>query len=83
MALWWHLTYCFWLQVSSSFLKNLLGVIKDTLEITQGGGPTLLELLGKASVTHMWTQIVTSDCKKSTDKMIKTKDETQKWALEF
>uniref|UniRef100_A0A1A7X2J7 Pleckstrin homology domain containing, family G (With RhoGef domain) member 7 n=1 Tax=Iconisemion striatum TaxID=60296 RepID=A0A1A7X2J7_9TELE len=34
--------------VSSSFLKNLLRVIKETLEVTQGGGPTLLELLRKA-----------------------------------
>ncbi|KAF6735637.1 Pleckstrin homology domain-containing family G member 7 [Oryzias melastigma] len=34
--------------VSSSFLRNLLHVIKDTLEITESGGPTLLELLSKA-----------------------------------
>uniref|UniRef100_A0A3P9LHU4 Pleckstrin homology domain containing, family G (with RhoGef domain) member 7 n=1 Tax=Oryzias latipes TaxID=8090 RepID=A0A3P9LHU4_ORYLA len=34
--------------VSSSFLRNLLNVIKDTLEITESGGPTLLELLSKA-----------------------------------
>ncbi|KAK9516862.1 hypothetical protein VZT92_024771 [Zoarces viviparus] len=34
--------------VSFGFLNNLLGVIKDTLEITEGGGPTLLELLSKA-----------------------------------
>ncbi|KAG7217362.1 hypothetical protein INR49_021529 [Caranx melampygus] len=35
--------------VSFGFLNNLLRVIKDTLEITEGGGPTLLELLSKAS----------------------------------
>ena len=40
-------------QVSFGFLNNLLRVIKDTLEITEGGGPTLLELLSKASVTHL------------------------------
>ncbi|XP_068578979.1 pleckstrin homology domain-containing family G member 7 isoform X2 [Cebidichthys violaceus] len=34
--------------VSFGFLNNLLRVIKDTLEITEGGGPTLLELLSKA-----------------------------------
>ncbi|XP_031716479.1 pleckstrin homology domain-containing family G member 7 isoform X2 [Anarrhichthys ocellatus] len=34
--------------VSFGFLNNLLCVIKDTLEITEGGGPTLLELLSKA-----------------------------------
>uniref|UniRef100_A0A8C6PWM6 Pleckstrin homology and RhoGEF domain containing G7 n=1 Tax=Nothobranchius furzeri TaxID=105023 RepID=A0A8C6PWM6_NOTFU len=34
--------------VSSSFLKNLLRVIKQMLEVTQGDGPTLLELLRKA-----------------------------------
>uniref|UniRef100_A0A1A8F7V9 Pleckstrin homology domain containing, family G (With RhoGef domain) member 7 n=1 Tax=Nothobranchius korthausae TaxID=1143690 RepID=A0A1A8F7V9_9TELE len=34
--------------VSSSFLKNLLRVIKQMLEVTQGGGPTLQELLRKA-----------------------------------
>ncbi|XP_061578115.1 pleckstrin homology domain-containing family G member 7 isoform X1 [Cololabis saira] len=41
--------------VSFNFLNNLLHVIKDTLDITQGGGPTLLELLGKAfqeSICH-------------------------------
>lgn len=41
--------------VSFGFLNNLLRVIKDTLEITEGGGPTLLELLGKAfqeSICH-------------------------------
>lgn len=41
--------------VSFGFLNNLLRVIKDTLEITEGGGPTLLELLSKAfqeSVCH-------------------------------
>ncbi|PWA24802.1 hypothetical protein CCH79_00009994 [Gambusia affinis] len=36
--------------VSFSFLNNLLRVIKNLLSITQGGGPTLLELLSKASV---------------------------------
>ncbi|KAL7402170.1 hypothetical protein ABVT39_010784 [Epinephelus coioides] len=35
--------------VSFGFLNNLLRVIKDTLEITEGGMPTLLELLSKAS----------------------------------
>eukprot|EP00064_Thunnus_orientalis_P023382 superscaffoldBa00008786_g23621 len=35
--------------VSFGFLSNLLRVIRDMLEITEGGGPTLLELLGKAS----------------------------------
>lgn len=48
LASWWHLTHCSVLQVSSSFLRNLLNVIKDTLEITESGGPTLLELLSKA-----------------------------------
>ncbi|KAM3609201.1 uncharacterized protein V6R79_010995 [Siganus canaliculatus] len=41
--------------VSFGFLNNLLRVIKDTLEITQGGGPILLELLSKAfqeSICH-------------------------------
>ncbi|XP_045893617.1 pleckstrin homology domain-containing family G member 7 isoform X2 [Micropterus dolomieu] len=41
--------------VSFGFLNNLLRVIKDTLEITEGGGPTLLELLRKAyqeSICH-------------------------------
>ncbi|XP_053174833.1 pleckstrin homology domain-containing family G member 7 [Scomber japonicus] len=41
--------------VSFGFLNNLLRVIKDALEITEGGGPTLLELLGKAfqeSICH-------------------------------
>ncbi|XP_070763723.1 pleckstrin homology domain-containing family G member 7 [Enoplosus armatus] len=41
--------------VSFGFLNNLLRVIKDTLEITEGGGPTLLELLSKAfreSICH-------------------------------
>lgn len=44
------LSVFFLLQVSFGFLNNLLRVIKDTLEITEGGGPTLLELLSKASV---------------------------------
>ncbi|TKS73285.1 Pleckstrin -like proteiny domain-containing family G member 7 [Collichthys lucidus] len=35
--------------VSFGFLNNLFRVIKDTLEINEGGGPTLLELLSKAS----------------------------------
>ncbi|KAL6106960.1 plekhg7 [Pungitius sinensis] len=34
--------------VSFGFLNNLLRAIKDTLEVTRGGGPTLLELLSKA-----------------------------------
>uniref|UniRef100_A0A3B4ZWW2 Pleckstrin homology domain containing, family G (with RhoGef domain) member 7 n=1 Tax=Stegastes partitus TaxID=144197 RepID=A0A3B4ZWW2_9TELE len=41
--------------VSFGFLNNLLRVIRDTLEIAEGGGPTLLELLGKAfqeSICH-------------------------------
>ncbi|CAJ1056976.1 pleckstrin homology domain-containing family G member 7 [Xyrichtys novacula] len=41
--------------VSFGFLTNLLRVIKDMLEISEGGGPTLLELLSKAfqeSVCH-------------------------------
>ncbi|XP_042352796.1 pleckstrin homology domain-containing family G member 7 isoform X2 [Plectropomus leopardus] len=41
--------------VSFGFLNNLLRVIKDMLEITEGGGPTLLELLSKAfqeSICH-------------------------------
>ncbi|XP_068169291.1 pleckstrin homology domain-containing family G member 7 [Antennarius striatus] len=41
--------------VSFGFLNNLLCVIKDTLEITGGVGPTLLELLSKAfqeSICH-------------------------------
>ncbi|KAM4573333.1 pleckstrin homology domain-containing family G member 7 isoform 2-T3 [Odontesthes bonariensis] len=41
--------------VSFGFLNNLLHVIKDTLAITEGGGSTLLELLGKAfqeSICH-------------------------------
>ncbi|XP_039665519.1 pleckstrin homology domain-containing family G member 7 isoform X1 [Perca fluviatilis] len=41
--------------VSFGFLNKILRVIKDTLEITEGGGPTLLELLSKAfqeSVCH-------------------------------
>lgn len=41
--------------VSFGFLNNLLRVIRDTLEISEGGGPTLLELLGKAfqeSICH-------------------------------
>ncbi|KAL7402169.1 hypothetical protein ABVT39_010784 [Epinephelus coioides] len=41
--------------VSFGFLNNLLRVIKDTLEITEGGMPTLLELLSKAfqeSICH-------------------------------
>ncbi|XP_026220648.1 pleckstrin homology domain-containing family G member 7 isoform X2 [Anabas testudineus] len=41
--------------VSFGFLNNLLRVIKDTLESTEGGGPTLLELLSKAfqeSICH-------------------------------
>ncbi|XP_041794466.1 pleckstrin homology domain-containing family G member 7 [Chelmon rostratus] len=41
--------------VSFGFLNNLLRVIKDTLEITEGVGPTLLELLSKAfqeSICH-------------------------------
>ncbi|KAJ4938086.1 hypothetical protein JOQ06_002712 [Pogonophryne albipinna] len=41
--------------VSFGFLNNLLCVIKDTFEITEAGGPTLLELLSKAfqeSICH-------------------------------
>ncbi|KAK7891135.1 hypothetical protein WMY93_023098 [Mugilogobius chulae] len=41
--------------VSFGFLNNLLRVIKDTLVISDGGGPTLLELLSKVfqeSVCH-------------------------------
>ncbi|XP_023125733.1 pleckstrin homology domain-containing family G member 7 [Amphiprion ocellaris] len=41
--------------VSFGFLNNLLRVIRNTLEISEGGGPTLLELLGKAfqeSICH-------------------------------
>ncbi|XP_039990144.1 pleckstrin homology domain-containing family G member 7 [Xiphias gladius] len=41
--------------VSFGFLNNLLRVIKDTLEITEDGRPTLLELLSKAfqeSICH-------------------------------
>ncbi|XP_047451415.1 pleckstrin homology domain-containing family G member 7 [Mugil cephalus] len=41
--------------VSFGFLNNLLRVIRDTLEITEGGGPTLLELLSKVfqeSICH-------------------------------
>ncbi|XP_059190376.1 pleckstrin homology domain-containing family G member 7 [Centropristis striata] len=41
--------------VSFGFLNNLLRVIKDMLEITEGGGTTLLELLSKAfqeSICH-------------------------------
>uniref|UniRef100_A0A8D0ANL7 Pleckstrin homology domain containing, family G (with RhoGef domain) member 7 n=1 Tax=Sander lucioperca TaxID=283035 RepID=A0A8D0ANL7_SANLU len=41
--------------VSFGFLNKILHVIKDTLEIMEGGGPTLLELLSKAfqeSVCH-------------------------------
>uniref|UniRef100_A0A8D3A2T4 Pleckstrin homology domain containing, family G (with RhoGef domain) member 7 n=1 Tax=Scophthalmus maximus TaxID=52904 RepID=A0A8D3A2T4_SCOMX len=41
--------------VSFGFLNNLLRVTKDTLEITEGGGSTLLELLSKAfqeSICH-------------------------------
>lgn len=53
-------TECFLLQVSFGFLNKILHVIKDTLEIMEGGGPTLLELLSKASVTHTWTHINTN-----------------------
>uniref|UniRef100_A0A3Q3XB99 Uncharacterized protein n=1 Tax=Mola mola TaxID=94237 RepID=A0A3Q3XB99_MOLML len=45
----------FLLQVSFGFLNNLLCVIKDTFEITDGDGPTLQELLSKAfqgSICH-------------------------------
>ncbi|XP_029010721.1 pleckstrin homology domain-containing family G member 7 isoform X2 [Betta splendens] len=41
--------------VSSSFLHKLLGAIRATLETSEGGGPTLLELLSKAfqeSICH-------------------------------
>uniref|UniRef100_A0A3Q2DT96 Pleckstrin homology domain containing, family G (with RhoGef domain) member 7 n=1 Tax=Cyprinodon variegatus TaxID=28743 RepID=A0A3Q2DT96_CYPVA len=41
--------------VSHSFLNSLLRVIKNMLSITQGGGPTLLELLSKVfqeSICH-------------------------------
>lgn len=41
--------------VSFGFLNNLFRVIKDTLAISEGGGPTLLELLSKVfkeSVCH-------------------------------
>ncbi|KAM8752090.1 pleckstrin homology domain-containing family G member 7 [Acanthopagrus schlegelii] len=41
--------------VSFGFLNNLLRVIRDTLEITEGGGPTLPVLLSKAfqeSICH-------------------------------
>lgn len=41
--------------VSSGFLKSFLRVIKNMLEITEGGRPTLLDLLGKAfqeSICH-------------------------------
>ncbi|KAK5867610.1 hypothetical protein PBY51_012081 [Eleginops maclovinus] len=41
--------------VSFGFLNNLLRVIKDTFEIAEGDGPTLLDLLSKAfqeSVCH-------------------------------
>ncbi|KAM9351804.1 pleckstrin homology domain-containing family G member 7 [Symphorus nematophorus] len=41
--------------VSFGFLNNLLRVIRDTLQMTEGGRPTLLELLSKAfqeSVCH-------------------------------
>ncbi|XP_035763052.1 pleckstrin homology domain-containing family G member 7 [Neolamprologus brichardi] len=41
--------------VSSGFLNSLLRVIKNMLEITEGGSPTLLDLLGKAfqeSICH-------------------------------
>uniref|UniRef100_A0A3Q3LGW0 Pleckstrin homology domain containing, family G (with RhoGef domain) member 7 n=1 Tax=Mastacembelus armatus TaxID=205130 RepID=A0A3Q3LGW0_9TELE len=34
--------------VSFGFLNNLLRVIKNMLEITEGGGPTLLQVLSKA-----------------------------------
>lgn len=52
-------TVCFLLQVSFGFLNNLLRVIKDTLEISEGEGPTLLELLSKASVIQMQTHPLT------------------------
>ncbi|XP_062419081.1 pleckstrin homology domain-containing family G member 7 [Pungitius pungitius] len=34
--------------VSFGFLNNLLRAIRDALQVTRGGGPTLLELLSKA-----------------------------------
>ncbi len=49
-------TECLLLQVSFGFLNNLLHVIKDMLEMTEGGGPTLLGLLSKASAAHVWTR---------------------------
>lgn len=42
-------TGCFLLQVSFGFLNNLFRVIKDTLALSESDGPTLLELLSKAS----------------------------------
>ncbi|MEQ2210443.1 hypothetical protein XENOCAPTIV_013478 [Xenoophorus captivus] len=44
--------------VSFSFLNNLLRVIKNMLSISQGAGPTLLELLSKASVTHIYYEML-------------------------
>lgn len=55
-------TCCFLLQVSFGFLNNLLRVIKDMFDITEGGGPTLLELLNKASVDPHQHKRTDSEC---------------------
>lgn len=43
----------FLMQVSFSFLTNLLRVIKSMLESPEGDGPTLLELLSTASIVDV------------------------------
>lgn len=45
----------FLMQVSFSFLTNLLRVIKSMLESPEGDGPTLLELLSTASIADVHT----------------------------
>lgn len=45
----------FLMQVSFSFLTNLLRVIKNMLESPEGDGPTLLELLSTASIADVHT----------------------------
>lgn len=48
--------------MSFGFLNNLLRVIKDMFDITEGGGPTLLELLNKASVDPHQHKRTDSEC---------------------
>lgn len=69
------------MQVSFSFLTNLLRVIKSMLEITEGDGPTLLELLGTASIAsaHTHTRVHIQLTKTTPDLDFKTKFQPSYW----